>query len=269
MKILLIGNGGREHAIAWKLAESPLVQQVLVAPGNPGTALEANIENLPISINDQENLLNAAIDNQVDLTIVGPEGPLAAGIVDYFQTHGQRCLGPSQKAATLEASKAFAKAFMQQNKIPTAKSQIFTKPVEALEYCKHHDYPLVIKADGLAAGKGVVIAENYATTEKAINNLGNTIVIEEFLKGEELSFIVLCDGEHYVPLASSCDHKARDDSDKGPNTGGMGAFSPAACMNQDLMDVILTQIIEPTLIGMKNSGTPYKGFFICWINAGT
>jgi phosphoribosylamine--glycine ligase len=275
MNLLIIGGGGREHALAWKAAQSPKIKQVFVAPGNAGTATETKIQNVPISSTDLPHLLNFAKKQAVDLTIVGPEAPLAAGIVDLFQKEKLSCFGPSKFCAQLEASKHFSKQFMNRFKIPTAKYAAFTEINEAVEYIKNLEYSrLVIKADGLAAGKGVVIAQNKqdaitAAEDMLIGNLfgqaGHCIIIEEFLEGEEASFMAIVDGESILPLASSQDHKTRDNGDVGPNTGGMGAFSPATNVNQALHTQIMQEIMLPTLQGMKKMGHPYIGFLYAGI----
>jgi phosphoribosylamine--glycine ligase len=269
MKVLIIGSGGREHALAWKVAQSKNIAEVIVAPGNAGTAQEAKVRNIPIEPLAVEDLLGLAKREDVYLTIVGPEAPLAAGIVDRFRAAGLRCFGPTQAATQLESSKAFCKDFMQRYNIPTAAYATFTDLNAALDYVAEQSFPLVIKADGLAAGKGVIIAQDIATANEAIIDImrektfgqaGQQIVIEEFLTGEEVSFIVMTDGEHILPLASSQDHKARDNQDKGPNTGGMGAYSPAPILTPELQQQVLTEIITPTIEGMRQEGHPYTGF---------
>ncbi|MEE9451902.1 MAG: phosphoribosylamine--glycine ligase [Gammaproteobacteria bacterium] len=269
MNILIIGNGGREHALAWKAAQSSLVKKVFVAPGNAGTALEDKVKNIPIDALDISALKTFALQQKIDLTIVGPETPLAAGIVDQFQAENLLCFGPSQQAAQLEASKTFSKDFMVQHNIPTAAYASFTQTQPALDYLAQQTLPIVIKADGLAAGKGVIIAHTPAQAQSAIKTLltektfgqaSERILIEEFLAGEEVSFIVLCDGENVVALATSQDHKARDNGDKGPNTGGMGAYSPAPIIGPALEQRIMNEVIQPTMAGMKAAGTPYTGF---------
>ncbi|CAN5347459.1 phosphoribosylamine--glycine ligase [soil metagenome] len=269
MNILIIGNGGREHAMAWKVAQSAEVTKVYVAPGNTGTALEPKVENITIAALDIAALIQFAKDNAIALTIVGPEAPLAAGIVDQFSTAGLACFGPSQKAAQLESSKAFSKAFMQRHNIPTARFASFTDFTAAKDYLQNHPLPVVIKADGLAAGKGVVIAHNYAEALQALTEMllqqtyaqaGQCVVIEEFIEGEEVSFIVMVDGEHAAALATSQDHKTRDEGDQGPNTGGMGAYSPAALVTADLHQHIMETVISPTVRGMAAEGMPYTGF---------
>lgn len=269
MKVLIVGGGGREHALAWKVAQSPQVQHVWVAPGNAGTAKENKVENVAIASDQIDTLLEFAHTNHIALTIVGPEIPLSLGIVDRFTQEGLRCFGPSQAAAQLESSKSFCKAFLSEHQIPTARYADFSDAQAALAYIQHHPYPLVIKADGLAAGKGVIIAENAAQAEKAIHDMlshgqfkaaGKKIVIEAFLEGEELSYIILTDGHHVIPFASSQDHKRRDDGDKGPNTGGMGAYSPAPCLTPALEQTILDTIIHPTLSALHQNNATYVGF---------
>jgi len=269
MQVLIIGGGGREHAMAWKVAQSPQVDAVWVAPGNAGTANEAKVTNVAIEAENVAALLEFALNNRIDLTIVGPEQPLSLGVVDKFHHAGLRCFGPSQRAARLESSKAYCKDFLHQHQIPTARYATFTEIAAAVEYCEQHPLPLVIKADGLAAGKGVIIALTLDQAKKAIYSMlqessfgeaGQQIVIEEFLSGEELSYIVITDGTHVLPFASSQDHKRRDAGDQGPNTGGMGAYSPAPVLNTALEENILTTIIQPTLAAMKAQGDPYLGF---------
>ena len=269
MKILLIGSGGREHALAWKMARSPRVQKVFVAPGNGGTANQKHegIENLPIS--DLQELADFAKREQIALTVVGPEAPLAAGIVDVFRNQGLRIFGPTQLAAQLESSKDFSKAFMKRHGIPTADYQTFSNASEAHNYIDQKGAPIVIKADGLAAGKGVVVAMSLPEAHMAVdmmlsdNKLGNAgarVVIEEFLIGEEASFIVLVDGKNVVPLATSQDHKRLNDGDQGPNTGGMGAYSPAPVVTPEIHARAMREVIMPTVLGMKADGIPYTGF---------
>ena len=269
MKILLIGSGGREHALAWKMARSPRVQKVFVAPGNGGTANQKHegIENLPIS--DLQELADFAKREQIALTVVGPEAPLAAGIVDVFRNQGLRIFGPTQLAAQLESSKDFSKAFMKRHGIPTADYQTFSNASEAHNYINQKGAPIVIKADGLAAGKGVVVAISLPEAHMAVdmmlsdNKLGNAgarVVIEEFLIGEEASFIVLVDGKNVVPLATSQDHKRLHDGDQGPNTGGMGAYSPAPVVTPEIHARAMREVIMPTVLGMKADGIPYTGF---------
>ena len=269
MKILLIGSGGREHALAWKMARSPRVQKVFVTPGNGGTANQKNegIENLPIS--DLQELADFAKREQIALTVVGPEAPLAAGIVDVFRNQGLRIFGPTQLAAQLESSKDFSKAFMKRYGIPTADYRTFSNASEAHNYIDQKGAPIVIKADGLAAGKGVVVAMSLPEAHMAVdmmlsdNKLGNAgarVVIEEFLIGEEASFIVLVDGKNVVPLATSQDHKRLHDGDQGPNTGGMGAYSPAPVVTPEIHARAMREVIMPTVLGMKADGIPYTGF---------
>ena len=268
-KILVIGSGGREHALAWKLSQSEHTDTVYVAPGNAGTAREANVENIDISSDDISALLAFVSANAIDLTIVGPEAPLVAGIVDEFTANDHPILGPRKFNAQLEGSKAFAKQFMRQFSIPTASYSEFTEPKSAIEYVQQNTLPIVIKADGLAAGKGVVIAQSeqeaFTTIESMLSgsahgDAGKKIVIEEFLQGEEVSFICLVDHDTVVPLASSQDHKARDNGDQGPNTGGMGAYSPAPIVTPGLHEQILEQVIYPTVNGFIQMGHPYQGF---------
>ncbi|WP_295856466.1 phosphoribosylamine--glycine ligase [uncultured Xylophilus sp.] len=271
MKVLVIGGGGREHALAWKLSESPKVQRVFVAPGNGGTARDARFENVPIT--DVRALREWAQNERIGLTVVGPEAPLAAGVVDEFRNHGLKVFGPTRAAAQLESSKAFSKAFMQRHGIPTAEYQTFTDAAEAHAYIDAKGAPIVVKADGLAAGKGVVVAMTAAEAHEAIdfmlegnrfgvvhNEGGARVVIEEFLQGEEASFIVLCDGKNVVALATSQDHKRLQDGDQGPNTGGMGAYSPAPIVTADVHARAMREIILPTIRGMEKDGIPYTGF---------
>ena len=268
MKVLIVGGGGREHALAWKCASSPRVQHVYVAPGNAGTASEPKVSNVEIAADDIEALLQFAIAEDIDLTIVGPEGPLVAGIVDRFVSANRRCFGPSQKAAQLEGSKAFAKDFLNRHRIPTASFATFTAADFDERYVRAQRLPLVVKADGLAAGKGVVICETHdsavATARAMLGGsfgaAGNTIVIEEFLQGEEVSFIVVACDQQVIALATSQDHKRRDDGDKGPNTGGMGAYSPAPIVTPHLHQRIMLEVIEPTLRGLRSDGNSYLGF---------
>ncbi len=268
MKVLVIGGGGREHALAWKLAASPRVEEVLLAPGNAGTALEPGCRNVAVSAADVAGLVALARDEQVGLTIVGPEGPLVAGVVDAFTDAGLRCFGPGRAAARLEGSKVFAKEFLARHAIPTAAYARYTRATFDPRAVSARRAPLVVKADGLAAGKGVVIAastaEAIATAEAmfagAFGAAGDTIVIEDFLDGEEASFIVMADGEHVLPLATSQDHKRLGDGDSGPNTGGMGAYSPAPLVTPALHERIMRQVILPTVRGLAAEGTPYTGF---------
>ncbi|MBU2569515.1 MAG: phosphoribosylamine--glycine ligase [Gammaproteobacteria bacterium] len=269
MKILIVGGGGREHALAWKAAQSPKAEKVFVAPGNAGTALEPSLENVDIAADDVSALLAFAKQQQIDLTIVGPEAPLVKGIVDSFQEAGLKCFGPTAQAAQLEGSKAFCKDFMARHNIPTAEYQTFTDTAEAIAYIEAKGAPIVVKADGLAAGKGVIVAQTVAEATSAVEDMltgnafgaaGNRVVIEEFLTGEEASFIVIADGKHALPMATSQDHKARDNCDKGPNTGGMGAYSPAPIVTPEIHDRVMREVIVPTLQGMIEDGNPYTGF---------
>ncbi|MFT5665071.1 MAG: phosphoribosylamine--glycine ligase [Gammaproteobacteria bacterium] len=269
MKVLVIGGGGREHALAWKAAQSPLVSQVFVAPGNAGTYQEPGISNVAIDAENTAALLEFAQSESIELTIVGPEAPLVNGIVDQFQTSGLRIFGPSSAAAQLEGSKTFTKDFLQRHNIPTAEYQSFTEIQPAIEYVKNKGVPIVIKADGLAAGKGVILAHTEHEAIESIKDMlsgnsfgdaGHRVVIEEFLYGEEASFICMVDGEHALPLATSQDHKARDNGDQGPNTGGMGAYSPAPIVTAEVEDKIMQQVIWPTVRGMANEGAKYTGF---------
>ena len=269
MKILIVGSGGREHALAWKVKQSPKVEKVFVAPGNPGTALEPSIENVAIAVEDIPGLLAFAQKERIDLTIIGPEIPLVMGIVDQFQQAGLKCFGPSAKAAQLEGSKSFCKDFMIRHNIPTARYQSFTDKHSAIAYIQQQGVPIVVKADGLAAGKGVIVAQTEQEAIAAVEDMlsgnvfgeaGNRVVIEEFLQGEEASFIVIADGKHALPMATSQDHKARDNCDKGPNTGGMGAYSPAPVVTPEIHERVMRDVIEPTLKGMAEDGLPYTGF---------
>jgi phosphoribosylamine--glycine ligase len=269
MKILIVGSGGREHALAWKAKQSPKVEKVFVAPGNPGTALEPAVENVAIDALDIQGLLAFAQKEHIDLTIIGPESPLVMGIVDSFQQAGLKCFGPSAKAAQLEGSKTFCKDFMIRHNIPTAKYQSFTDERLAVTYIRQQGAPIVVKADGLAAGKGVIVAQTEQEAIAAVEDMlsgnvfgeaGNRVVIEEFLQGEEASFIVIADGKQALPMATSQDHKARDNGDKGPNTGGMGAYSPAPVVTPETHDRVMRDVIEPTLRGMAADGLPYTGF---------
>jgi phosphoribosylamine--glycine ligase len=269
MKILIVGGGGREHALAWKSARSPLAEKVYVAPGNAGTALEPGLENVPIAAEDVPALLDFAKSQAIDLTIVGPEAPLVLGLVDRFRVAGLRCFGPSQRAAQLEGSKAFCKDFLARHRIPTAEYRTFTEVEPAIAYIRQQGAPVVVKADGLAAGKGVVVAQSEDEAARAVRDMlaghafgaaGRRVVIEEFLKGEEASFIVMADGVHALPMATSQDHKARDDGDQGPNTGGMGAYSPAPVVTPEVHARVMEEVILPTLRGMAADGVPYTGF---------
>ena len=274
MKVLVVGSGGREHALAWKAAQSNQVEKVFVAPGNAGTSIESSLENVDINVSDIPGLLKFAKDNEIGLTIIGPEAPLVEGIVDKFNEAGLACFGPTQGAAQLEGSKAFTKDFLARHNIPTAAYGNFTDMQQAIDYVKKVGAPIVVKADGLAAGKGVILAQTEAEAIEAINDMlagnafgdaGHRVVIEEFLYGEEASFIVMVDGEHILPLATSQDHKARDNGDKGPNTGGMGAYSPTAVVTPEIHQRILSEVIEPTVKGMAKEGNPYTGFLYAGI----
>lgn len=269
MKILIIGSGGREHALAWKVAQSKQAERVYVAPGNAGTALETGIDNIAISSDDIPALVQFAREYSIDLTIIGPEAPLVAGIVDAFKAAGLRCFGPDKAAAQLEGSKAFSKDFLARHHIPTAAYANFSDLDQAIAYINKQGAPIVVKADGLAAGKGVILARTEAEAIAAVEDMlagnafgdaGHRVVIEEFLYGEEASFIVIADGEHILPMATSQDHKARDDGDRGPNTGGMGAYSPAPVVTPEIHQRIMHEIIEPTIRGMQADGHPYTGF---------
>ena len=269
MRVLVIGSGGREHAIAWRASQGENVELVYVAPGNAGTALDPNLENIDIKVLDIEGQIQFAKKHKVDLTIIGPEAPLVAGVVDEFRLAGLRCFGPSAAAARLEGSKRFTKDFLSKYKIPTADYGSFSSPNKAIEFARSMELPVVIKADGLAAGKGVVIATTYQEAEEAIRGMmvngnfggaGASVVIEEFLQGEEASFIVVSDGKNFLPFASSQDHKAIFDGDKGPNTGGMGAYSPAPVVTSQVHERVLEKVIRPTIDGMRKDGTAYIGF---------
>lgn len=269
MKVLVIGGGGREHALAWKLKQSPRVSEVIVAPGNAGTAHEPGVRNADVAVTDLDGLLQLARDEDIALTVVGPEVPLVAGVVDRFRDAGLRIFGPRAIAAQLEGSKAFAKDFLHRHNIPTAYYAVFTELEPALAYVRQHGAPIVIKADGLAAGKGVVVALTQADAELALHDMlgahsfgdaSARVVIEEFLDGEEASYIVMSDGSHALPMASSQDHKRRDEGDLGPNTGGMGAYSPAPVVTPEVEQRILREVIEPTLRGMAIEGAPFIGF---------
>ena len=269
MRVLIVGSGGREHALAWKAKQSNLVTEIYVAPGNGGTAREKNINNVDIDAEDIEKLSKFALGNSIDLTIVGPEVPLVNGITNKFQSLGLNCFGPTQDAARLEGSKEFMKNFLTKYQIPTAAYESFNDLKLALEHLEKSSYPIVVKADGLAAGKGVTVAQNHSEAEKAIRECleektfgeaGNKVVVEEFLKGEEASFIVLTDGLTILPLASSQDHKTRDNQDKGPNTGGMGAYSPAPIVTPEIHQKIMDQVINPTIAGLVKEGIAYCGF---------
>ena len=269
MKVLVVGSGGREHALAWKFAQSERVETVFVAPGNAGSALEQGVKNIEIGSTDVEGLVNFAGREGIGITVIGPEGPLDMGIVDRFREAGLYCLGPTKTASKLEGSKGFAKEFMHRFNIPTGRYQIFSDLADAKEYIRIQGAPIVIKADGLAAGKGVVVAlsEDQAMlaleqimSEGRVGKAGQTVVIEEFLEGEEASFICICDGKTAIPFASSQDHKARDEGDLGPNTGGMGAYSPAPVVTSEIHQAVMTNIIKPTIDGMAAEGAPFVGF---------
>ncbi|MGB3289979.1 MAG: phosphoribosylamine--glycine ligase [Burkholderiaceae bacterium] len=275
MKLLVIGGGGREHALAWRLAQSPRIQTVYVAPGNGGTALAAHIKNVDITAVDE--LVAFAHRENIAYTVVGPEAPLAAGVVDAFRAAGLKIFGPTRQAAQLESSKDYAKAFMVRHNIPTAAYQTFTDPALAQAYVQEQGAPIVVKADGLAAGKGVVVAETVAEAQQAISQMlgdgsfgeaGARVVIEECLMGEEASFIVMCDGQHVLALATSQDHKRLKDGDQGPNTGGMGAYSPAPVITPALHNRIMREVIQPTVAGMAKDGIPYTGFLYAGLMIG-
>ncbi len=269
MKILVVGGGGREHALAWKAAQSPLAEQVFVAPGNAGTELDVSLTNIDIGAEDISALLTFAKKESIDLTIVGPEAPLVNGIVDKFEQAGLRIFGPTAVAAQLEGSKTFTKDFLERHQIPSANYQSFTEVEPAIDYVKQQGTPIVIKADGLAAGKGVILAETEIQAITAIRDMlagnafgeaGHRVVVEEFLYGEEASFICMVDGEDVLAMATSQDHKARDNGDTGPNTGGMGAYSPAAVITDEVEARVMRDIIRPTVRGMASEGARYRGF---------
>ena len=269
MKVLVIGGGGREHALAWKVAQSPLIEEVFVAPGNAGTDNEVGCSNIDIGIESIDELAEFALSQKIDLTVVGPEGPLVAGIVDHFSDLGLKCFGPSRLAAQLEGSKSFSKDFLVRHGIPTAYYETHTDLSSAKSYVRKVGTPIVIKADGLAAGKGVVVAKSEDEAFEALEAMldksvfggaGHKVVIEEFLGGEEASFICLCDGSVAIPFASSQDHKARDDGDEGPNTGGMGAYSPAPIVSPKVHQSVMEEVILPTMEGLAADGSPYVGF---------
>ncbi len=277
MKVLIIGGGGREHALAWKVAQAEAVEKVLVAPGNAGTARDAKLENVTVDVSDQAALAELAEREGVALTIVGPEAPLVEGLVDYFQARGLKCFGPSKAAAQLEGSKAFTKDFLARHAIPTAAYGNFTDMDQALAYVREQGAPIVIKADGLAAGKGVIVAMTLEEAEDAVRDMldgnkfgdaGHRVVVEEFLDGEEASFIVMVDGEHILPMATSQDHKRVGDGDSGPNTGGMGAYSPAPVVTDEVHGRIMDQVIRPTVAGMAAEGMPYTGFLYAGLMIG-
>jgi len=274
MKVLVIGGGGREHALAWKLAQSPRVTEVFVAPGNAGTALENNVTNIDLSVSDLDGLVRFAESNAIDYTVVGPEAPLVGGVVDRFEAKGLCCFGPNANCAQLEGSKAFTKEFLNRHNIPTAAYGTFTDVDQALAFLDDVGAPIVVKADGLAAGKGVILAETLDEAKSAVKDMlqgnqfgdaGRRVVIEEFLTGEEASFIVMVDGTDVLPLASSQDHKAAYEGDTGPNTGGMGAYSPAPVVDQNCHNRIMSQIIKPTIHGLAADGLKYRGFLYAGI----
>jgi phosphoribosylamine---glycine ligase len=273
MKVLIVGGGGREHALAWKCAYAARVTEVLVAPGNAGTATESKVRNVEVGAEDIAGLTRLASAERVDLTIIGPEAPLVAGVVDAFKAADLRCFGPTQAAARLEGSKAFAKEFLRRHGIPTARSATFTRASFDPAWVRAQQAPLVVKASGLAAGKGVVITASTAAALTAAEAMfagqfgaaGHEVVIEEFLEGEEASFIVMADGAHVLPLATSQDHKRRDDGDRGPNTGGMGAYSPAPVVTPAMHARIMREVIEPAIAGLSADGTPYTGFLYAGI----
>ena len=274
MKVLVIGGGGREHALAWKLAQSPKVTNVFVAPGNAGTALEDTITNVNLSVSDLDGLVTFAESQNIDYTVVGPEAPLVNGVVDRFEEKGLHCFGPRADCAQLEGSKAFTKEFLKRHNIPTATYGTFTDVDQAIAYLDEVGAPIVVKADGLAAGKGVILAETLNKAKSAVQDMlqgnqfghaGSRVVIEEFLTGEEASFIVMVDGTDVLPLASSQDHKAAHDGDKGPNTGGMGAYSPAPVIDHTCHDRIMAEVIQPTIHGLAADGLRYRGFLYAGI----
>jgi phosphoribosylamine--glycine ligase len=277
MKVLVIGSGGREHAIAWQCAQFDEVEHIFVAPGNAGTALESKMSNIGVESENISELISFAKEEMIDITIVGPEAPLVLGIVDQFKDEGLAIFGPSKLAAQLEGSKAFCKDFLERNNIPTAFYKVFTEAKSAIEYVKEQGTPIVIKADGLAAGKGVIIATSLEVATNAINDMlegnrfgeaGSRVVIEEFLVGEEASFIVMVDGKNILPMATSQDHKARDNGDMGPNTGGMGAYSPAPVVSDLVYENAMEKVIRPTVDAMKNEGMPYTGFLYAGLMIG-
>ncbi|SNR82049.1 phosphoribosylamine--glycine ligase [Desulfurobacterium atlanticum] len=272
MKVLIIGSGGREHALAWKVSKSPKVSKVLAIPGNPGIGRLGECINIPIT--DIKKIADFAESENIDLTIVGPEAPLVAGIVDEFEKRGLKIFGPSKEAARLEGSKVFSKEMMKEFGVPTADFKVFDNPDEAKEYIKEKGAPIVVKADGLAAGKGVTVAQTVEEAIEAIDRImvnkifgeaGNRVVVEECLKGEEASYLVISDGERYIPLAPAQDHKAVFDKDKGPNTGGMGAYSPAPVLSPEIEKEVQKKVIEPMIKGMKERGTPFKGILYAGI----
>ncbi len=277
MKVLVIGSGGREHALAWKAARSPRVERVYVAPGNAGTGAEPGVSNIELAADNLEGLVRFARDQAVDLTVVGPEVPLVAGVVDRFEEAGLRCFGPTRAAAQLEGSKGYAKDFLARHGIPTAAYARFSDLDAACAYIRRRGAPIVVKADGLAAGKGVILAATVEAAEAAVRDMlagnafgdaGHRVVVEEMLRGEEASFIVMVDGVHVLPLASSQDHKARDEGDRGPNTGGMGAYSPAPVVTPELHERTVREVILPTVQGLVAEGQPYRGFLYAGLMIG-
>ncbi|KMT65563.1 phosphoribosylamine--glycine ligase [Catenovulum maritimum] len=277
MKILVIGNGGREHALAWKAAQSAQVEKVFVAPGNAGTEIEDKLENISIAVDDISALVDFAKNNDIELTIVGPEAPLVIGVVDAFRAAGLKVFGPTEKAAQLEGSKSFTKDFLARHDIPTAWYQTFTQIDEALAFIEEKGAPIVIKADGLCAGKGVIVAMTNEEANDAVKDMlagnafgdaGNRVVIEEFLEGEEASFIVMVDGKNILPMATSQDHKRALDGDQGPNTGGMGAYSPAPVVTDEMFNKIMDLVIKPTVEGMAKEDNPYTGFLYAGLMIG-
>ena len=277
MKVLVIGSGGREHALAWKLRQSSGIDEVIVAPGNAGTAREPGIRNADVAATDIDGLIALVQRENIGLTVVGPEGPLVAGVVDRFRAAGLACFGPTRIAAQLEGSKAFTKDFLHRHNIPTAAYEVFTDLDAALAYVRRRGAPIVIKADGLAAGKGVIVALTLADAEQALRDMlgahafgdaSARVVVEEFLDGEEASYIVMSDGVNFVPMATSQDHKRRDEGDLGPNTGGMGAYSPAPVVTADVERRILDEVIRPTLAGMAAEGAPFAGFLYAGLMIG-
>jgi len=274
MNVLIIGSGGREHALAWKVAQADNISQVFVAPGNAGTEAEDKVSNIQIGVENIDELVNFAQQEDIDLTIVGPEAPLVIGVVDAFMAAGLKCFGPTASAAQLEGSKAFTKDFLAKHSIPTAAYGVFTDAKQACAYIAEQGAPIVIKADGLAAGKGVIVADTVEEAQAAATDMltdnkfgdaGARVVVEEFLAGEEASFICMVDGNNILPLATSQDHKARDNGDLGPNTGGMGAYSPAPVVNDEMHARIMREVIVPTVEGMKSDGYPYTGFLYAGI----
>lgn len=269
MRILVVGKGGREHALAWKIAHSPKVEHIIVAPGNAGTASERKCSNADIDLDDVSGMTELALKEKIDLTIIGPEAPLSQGITDIFSNNGLACFGPTREAARLESSKIFAKIFCHRHAIPTANAEYFTKEREAIAWVKRHGLPLVVKADGLAAGKGVVIAKTFEEATQSIKDMlsgqsfgesGKQILIEEYLEGKELSYMALVSGDSFIPFEASQDHKRAQDGDKGPNTGGMGAYSPPPFLTPELREIIEERIVRPTLAGLKNDQIHYTGF---------